>query len=269
MRGAIESNCATVMRWYDGVRIPHRNAIHRRAGELRLDLEHGLRVRGGGGVAFAIELEHGRDVLLEFVADALHARVLRDVVVLLGQAQAALTRVRDDAIGVLEVRAGPDAERSQTVRLLQDRERRRQVGRRLDRGDPRHRRLDGLRAERFDRRGVEAGREKCADLELVRRRLGLAGLEVARRGLDDLAHDRLVLVLQLVERAPLAVLRGNRCVLEPPAVGERVEVGARRAGRVEIGAVERLWRRGLGGNGRGLLGGGRCHRKSARERPNK
>jgi hypothetical protein len=78
-----------------------------------------LRVRFRVGRAFAVKLEHLGRVSDERIADLPHARVGRQVIVALANAQSALTGVGEQPIRVFQIRAGAHSERSKPVRRLQ------------------------------------------------------------------------------------------------------------------------------------------------------
>ena len=237
------SNCAIDITWYTSLGIALRDLVHRGLRELRLDVEHRLRVRLRVGGAFAVQLEESRGISDEGIADLPHARVGRQVIVALTDAQPALAGVREQSIRVLQIRADAHAERREAVRRLELGQRGGQVRCRRNLRDAGHRRVDRLRSERVDRQGVHARFVVRADLEDIRRRPCRSGVNGFHRRLDDVAHDELVLVLHLVERTPRRVRRRNRAAFEPASVRERVEIAARRAGRVEVGSIERRSRR--------------------------
>ena len=109
---------------------------------------------------------------------------------------------------------------------------------RLRRRDRVERRLDRLEPGLVQGHGVHAREIVGADLPVVRSGLGLAVADQVRVVDDDLLDDFLILVAEHAEAAEAGLVGGIVCVLEPRPVGELVEVGARRARRVEVRAIQ-------------------------------
>src|SRR5207244_13184347 len=107
--------------------------------------------------------------------------------------------------------------------------------------------------------GVHAGEIVVADLPIVGARLRLTILNELRVVDDDVLYNFLILVPEHAEAAEVRFVGRNRVTREPGAVGELVEVRARRAGRIEVGAVERAT--ALSDGRRGPDGGGDNQRR--------
>ena len=163
----------------------------------------------------------------------LDGRVARAVVgVAVGQAEPGLREPEQVAGRVVVVDGHAPREERRDPAVVQRRQQREDVGvrgrardgveERLDRGEPGG--LDGL--------GVHAGGEVVAEhpVEVVRGALGGTHQEVVQH--------RLVAGVDLLDRPPRAVAGGDDGDVEPPAVGEAVEVDARVDGRVAVGGVQ-------------------------------
>jgi hypothetical protein len=182
------------------------------------------------------------------------------VVVRRRQAEAALARERDLAAGVLEIRAGAEAEHERIAfaeGLVEPRGDVFPVLQFRDRGEVAlDRRVTGF----LDGRFVHARAVQPADLLFDRTLRGLVGVEV--RLIDDLVLRGEALLAQFVECAPACLVRGNRIGRDPFAVRVGVEVGAGGDVLVEIGNVEHLRGTGLRGERERNQGGQQTGRES-------
>ena len=118
--------------------------------------------------------------------------------------------------------------------------------------DPVEQRLERGEALGLDDGGVHAGLEVVADLLLVGRAGGAAGLSLLEDGVELLGVD----VEEDVEGVDLGLVRRDGVVCGEFAAGELVHIGAGVGGEIdgrEVEAGEGLLRRGRGGRGR-LLG---------------
>ncbi len=220
-------------------------------GELRFEREDhvGLGLRRLRRVAD--ELEHLRDVRAVRLAQVLRLGVVLQVVVPVGEAEAALVEDPDVARGVPRVLRDAEAEARVRAREVQLGEDGGQVVGRLQLRDRREGRRERGGAGLLARRGVHAGRVEVGDflLRCALRPVGLPG-----RLLEDRLHDVAVAVRQRVEAAVAAAVGRDRVSGEPRAVRELVEVLAGLRRRVEVGGIDRLR---LGGS-RGLGEEGNC-----------
>jgi len=92
------------------VRVTPRDAVHRRFGELRLELHDPLRLRLGLGLCRSGELQHLADVIEVERAQVLRFLVVLEVVVAVGQAEPALIDAADHLRRILRVLSGEETE---------------------------------------------------------------------------------------------------------------------------------------------------------------
>ena len=211
------------------------------AGERRLE-RHDVRARGdggGGGGRVTQELQHARHVRGVGRADGGGRGVRAEVVVAVGEAEAALLGRGDRHRAVLEVRAAAEPERRAAAALVQPRELGNEIRGGPHRGDAVQLFLERRGARRLDLRGVHAGGVVIADL-LVRRDRRPVGGRLGGEPIDDRAQPVGVAVLELGEAPVARLVGGERGAGEPAAVGVAVEVLAGSAGGVEVGRVEAM-----------------------------
>jgi hypothetical protein len=180
------------------------------------------------------ELEHARDVLAVSLADLCRARVVAEVVVAIGQAQAALRDLREVSSGVLGIGSHRESEPRIDAMLVQ-------VGE--GRGEPRgidhgvgasERRGKRLETRLVDPGSVHPARVEARHLALRRRCRGRR----AHRLVQCRDEDLRVAFVQLVECAPAWPVLRDLDAVEPPLVGVTVEVGAGIGVPIEPGDVE-------------------------------
>ena len=211
-------------------------------GDLRFERHQ----RGGArlGVAFARQGEHLFQMSDIGGADRGHLLALVEIIVAIGQAQAALHHREDVGFGVLVVLAHIEAEGPANAGaggLGRDLGVAGMVLHRVNLGDPG---LDRRHALRFDRRLVHIGGIGVADL---------AG-RIALRGFEDALGPLARQVVQDVERAIVGFVGGDRRVLRPGAIGIVVEVVARLHRLVHAAFVKAV--AAISGLGGGRGGGG-------------
>ncbi len=197
------------------------DAGHRSFGQRGLYRHH---IFGFCGCLFgriAEQREHLRHMREVFGAERLRAVILIQVVIAVGQAEAALVDRSDLLGGVLLVLLGAEGEeKSDGVFVFHGAE---QGGQRLlvvPGGDGLERWLDRLRAEAVGQVRVHAGGKVVAVLLLQRGLGGVGG------SLQLLVEEIVVALGQFVEPTPPGLVRRDGIVLLPVAAGVLVEVGA-------------------------------------------
>ena len=243
--------------------------FHAREGDLG---ELGLKAKNGCGVGrrlrglLAKEDKHVGDVFGVVLTGVNALGVGLEVVVAVGQAEAAGIHVGDDRGGIAEVlSAAGGEERTAVVPGLQvaGGEVWGQVGGLLDPGYGLELRFERGGAESFNARLIHATGEEVSELLLHGSTGGLSLCEIV----EDAPEELIVVIGQLAVDAPTGLIGGDGIVLHPAAATELVEVHAGvgravegwqvEAGRVgqgrERGFFHLRWR-GLGGRGgwRGL-----------------
>ena len=216
------------------VGIAQGHAVHGRLGEDGLHLENHARLGGGGVGGVAGKLEHVLHVLLEALADLDGLGVGLQVVLAVGQREAALAERGDGAVGILGVRGRAEQEQradAQTVQVGDLGHHVRLIAHRLDAVQLG---LDGRDALLVDGRGVHATGEVVADLLVDR---AAAGLHHGG-ALQDVELHLFVAVLQFGETSPAGAVGGERVLGDPVAAGVLVEVDARIDGLVHGGGVD-------------------------------
>ena len=129
----------------------------------------------------------------------------------------------------------PNLEESAGSPLLQARDLLLERGLVAYRGDPVELSLERRDPGRLDRGLIHAARVEVGELSLLGpRRRRRPGGEL----LQGLVQDLAVPLVQLVERAPARIIGGNRVLLQPSAVGVRVEVAAGRRTRIHVSRIE-------------------------------
>jgi hypothetical protein len=219
----------------DRLRVAQHHAAHGGLRQARLEVHDDGRVVGSLLGLLAQQREHRRDVAHVVLTQALAALVVAQVVVAIGQAEAALAGPQDHlrrVVGGL-VRRQVEQRRQALQGLVRDH--RAQLGLAGAGVDAADEVRDGQQALLLDRRRVHAGAPEVAQqlVHAAARRV----LLLCRR-LQDLAQQALVAVGDLVPGAPAAVLGRHRVVLHPAAVDEGVDVRARVHAAVEVGRVE-------------------------------
>jgi hypothetical protein len=211
--------------------------------DLRFEREHAGRV--GLGVLVAAEREHAFDVADIGVALGLEAGVaVEQVVVAVGQAEAALAEV-DDVLGrILVVLVDATAERSIDADHAVMGDESWQVVDAGHRVDAVELGLQRLHAEGFELAFIHEARIQVADLLLARIVRGLL------RVLDDDAQVRERLVVELVERAIAGLVGGNLGRRQPMAVDVLVEVVLCAGLGVHVRRVQARGKRRCGGRER-------------------
>ena len=217
--------------------------------------------RGGArlGIGFAQQGQHLFEMRDIGGADRRHLLALVEIIVAVGQAQATLHHREDVGFGILVVLADIEAERAAHAGA------RRLAGQGgiglqiLDRADLGQPGLDRGKALRLDRSRIQIGRIGDADLAVG---IGLGAVQY-------LAGALLRQFIQHGEGAIVGLVRRDRRVLQPGAVGIFIEIVAGldrtvHAGGVEaVSAIGRLGGRGSCGRGGGLVGMG--HGRGERE----
>jgi hypothetical protein len=180
------------------------------------------------------------------VVDVLHPqivglRIVLEVVVTVGQAEAALIGNRHLDRRVLEVGLRAEGVERVDADGVELGDERRELVDAGQRGDLLQQRIERTESLSVNRRFVEARSIVVADLL----RLGVAARGC---GVENRVERFVVALLQLLEASPAGAIRRHRVLRNPAATGELVEVGARVGAAVE--RVELESRRGGGGRGR-------------------
>ena len=235
---------------------------HRCLRQRLLDAQDGLGVGPGGLRLRAEEAQRALHVRLVLGADVHHARVVLQVVVTVGEAEAPLLHAGDDLRGVLQVLLRAELEERRRAHAVEVRDCARQAGEVGDGVDPGHGRRERLDVRLLDRLLIHAG---CIEIAEVLRE-GLVGRGLGHVALQDLLERRLVLLADGVEAAPPRLVVGDGVGLDPAAarVLEEVVAGLHAAvdrrelhppGRLHGGGALRC-RRGGRGRRSGRRGGG-------------
>ena len=179
-------------------------------------------------------------------------RLVLEVVVTVGQAQAALRQDDHVVVRILLIRGHAEAQRRAQAEVGAAHERR-HVRVAPGGGDGVEPGLRGCEAEALDGRGVEVAAVVVADL--LR---DAAGRGAGRQCLDDGAHLLVRALAELLERAPARVVGRDLLAVEPVPFRVAIEVIAGLDGRVaraEVEAPRRDLRRRCGGRHRGCMRG--------------
>ena len=182
-------------------------------GQFGLEGEDGLCFGSGALGINADQLEHVRHMLNIFVAHLL--RLLGDVVVAVGKAQAALIEVHNDHLGVFRVGGWTGAKETSETFVVQFAQQFAEVG--LVGQAVYHFEIGeelGI-AARVDGHGVHAGVVKVADF------LGYAavsGSGVGRHLFDNVLDEQLIVLVDFGKRAERGVFLGYRVVFQPVVV---------------------------------------------------
>ena len=151
-------------------------------------------------------------------------RLFREVVVAVGEAQAALVEVHDDHFGILRVGATSGVEETTDAVAVELAHQLGQVGLVVEAVDHVEIRLQFAVAASVDGDGVHACIVEVTDL------LGYAALRgagVLRHLIDDVLDQQLVALVNLGEGSVGGVLFRNRVVLQPLVVDEAEEIFSR------------------------------------------
>ncbi len=206
-----------------------------RLGHAGLQVQHHAGPDLGQVCGIPGQLEHLRDVGLVLGADVLRAGVVVQVVVAVGQAQAALVQGAHVPGAVLGVLHDEEAEAAGQALAMELRQRHGQLLRVLQAVDGGEDGLQGGRPALLDGLLVHARGEEVTHLLLD----AALGPGVLGAGLvKDLFEDLAVVVAHLGEGAVDGLVCGQRMALQPPAVGEVVEVVAGLHRGVEVGGVD-------------------------------
>ena len=171
----------------------------------------------------------------------LRFRVFLEVIVAIGQAEAALVEDPDVSRRVSRVLSHAEGEARVHAREMQLGKDGRKVVGRLQLRDRRENRGERRRAGLLAGRCVHAGRVEVRDLLLGRT---LRPVRFLGGLLENLLHDVAVAVGELFEAAVARAVGGNRVRFQPRAVRVEVEVFARLHGEVHVRRVD-AFRRGL------------------------
>ena len=207
------------------------------AGLEREDLLGRLPRRRGGHSAEGQDAGHVRSIPLARLREA---RLGLQVVVAVGQPQAAGGDVHDDARGIVVVRGAGDHERGRDGQLVQPADHALDAGAILDAGD-----VGEQRSQRGHARGVDRGLVHARREVIAEQLLDAAAGPIRLRG-QLLQEGLQLLPVRLAGGEPPApALRpgGNGVRGTPGAVGERVEVGARIGGAIEVAGLDAFRRR--------------------------
>ncbi len=221
-----------------------------RRGDLGLQRDHLGGMRGAVGVAG--QREQSGQVVRIRRARLREALVALQVVVTIGQAQAALAEVGDVDRRVVEIGVGVDQQRRAHHALPVAHQADQHAGV-LDAVHVLERGRDRVQAGLVDRGFVEIGAEVVVDLLRVGVRRRIPGLQA----FDQVAHLVVGAIPQFVERAPGRLVGRDLGVLDPGAVHRQEQVVLRAHGLVHARAIDaRAQLGGVGGLGH-RRGGGR------------
>ena len=201
--------------------------------ELGLQGEHGPGVVRRGSAS--AEREDAFEILLVPGANRRQCRIVREVIVAIGQQGPALEHADDGWSGVERVDAGGAAERPAGGDRRQVARLGRQIARRLDRVDPAQLGLDRGGAELLEARLVHDAGVEIGDLLG-----GRSARPVRTRGdlFDDRAQIEVGAVGDLGERAVADAIAGHRDARQPAAVDMAIQIVLGRDGTIEAGDID-------------------------------
>ncbi len=205
------------------LRIAATGRVERPLGQAGFNLHDDLRLGRGFGFIVAQQHKHFRDVLDVFLAQVNRLGVVLEIVVAIGQAQAALIHFGNHLARVLEVGVGVEAEQYIGALAMQPHDLARQPFLRLDGRDALEIVLQRLRTGLLDGPFIHAAGVVIADLLFVE----AAARTVDRRLLENVAHNILAALRKFVEAPPGGTVGGNRILRHPLAarVGIKVVAG--------------------------------------------
>jgi hypothetical protein len=240
----------------------HRQAMVGVVGISARDAIHGRGIRSVAALGGCEQFEHFLDVLLVLCAQGDRARIVPEIVVAIGKAEAALIDVGDLLFGVLGVGAHAEAEERANAVLVEADDFGGQVLLGVDLRDAGEQRRDGLDALGFDGGLVEARGIEVADSLLERGAFGVRGGEF----FQDVVLDAEVVLAELVEAAPAGAVGRDGIVFAPDAARILVEVLAGVDGGAHGFEVEAGGGGGVGGTEER---GGERGENESRQRPAK
>ena len=205
------------------------HAAHRVFGQFGLKGEDALGLVGSGFRLSAGELKHLGDVLDILVAHFLG--LFGEVVVLVGEAQAALVEVHDVLAGVFRVEARTGIEEAAEAVLVQVAKEGGQLGLVVELFDLLEVGQKLSVAALVDGHGVHAGIVEVADF-LCHAALG--GVGIVRGFIDDVLDELFVALVDFGEGSEGGVFFRNRVVFQPVVVGIAEEVVRRIDGSVHV-----------------------------------
>ena len=214
--------------------IASQRAVHRRLGQLRLNLHHCI----GALLCLRWTLtDHGQHllhVLEELLANLHRLLIVFEVVVAVGKRQTGLIDKGNGHVCVMKVRARAEAkQRVRTDRPLV-RHYRNHLPLIFDFGDAVELRLERRDSFLIDRLLVHARGIVVADLLHHRTALRI----IRRRFFENVVQYREIVLVDLREAVPRRIIRRNGIVLDPVAAGELIEVHTRIGGFVEVGNIK-------------------------------